>query len=48
MAQKRTARYMVNNLTFEGTVDLARLTQATDALERSGEGLGEFFDIDGL
>lgn len=48
VAQKRTARYMVNNLTFEGTVDLAQLTQATDALERSGEGLGEFFDIDGL
>lgn len=46
MVQKRTARYMVGNTSFEGTVDLSRLTQATDGLEKSGEGLGEMFDID--
>ena len=48
VAQKRLARYMVNNIAFEGTVDLNRLKQATDTLEKSGEGLGEFFDIDGF
>ena len=44
--QKRMARFIVTRLSFEGTVDLAKLTQATDSLEHSGEGLGEFFDID--
>ncbi len=48
VAQKRLARYMVSNISFEGAVDLASLRQATDTLEKSGEGMGEFFDIDGF
>ena len=48
VVQKRTARYMVENLSFEGTVNLAELAQATDAPGGEGEGLGDLFDIDGL
>ena len=46
VVQKRLARHIVERLSFEGTVDLAAIGQADDALEKSGEGLGEFFDVD--
>ena len=46
VVQKRTVRHIVERLSFEGTVNLAAIGQAEDQLEKRGEGLGEFFDID--
>ncbi len=48
VVQKRLARHFVESLGFEGTVDLAAIAQADDALEKTGEGLAEIFDIDPL
>ena len=46
VVQKRLVRHIVERLSFDGTVNLAAIGQADDALEKSGEGLGEFFDVD--
>ncbi len=46
VVQKRLVRHFVRYLGFEGTVDLAAITQAGDTLEKTGEGLAEAFDID--
>ncbi len=46
VVQTRTARYIFKRLSIDGMVNFAAITQATDALERTGEGLAEAFDVD--
>ena len=46
VVQKRLARHFVENLRLDGPVDLKRIAQAGDSLEKTGEGLAEFFDVD--
>jgi uncharacterized membrane protein YjgN (DUF898 family) len=46
VAQARTARYIVENLALDGPIDLAAIAQNQAALDRSGEGMGQVFDVD--
>ena len=40
------ARYFIQRLSADGTIDLARIAQSEAALDRRGEGLAQAFDVD--
>jgi uncharacterized membrane protein YjgN (DUF898 family) len=46
VAEARAARYIIDRMTTEGTLDVAAIAQSQAAFDRSGEGLAEAFDID--
>jgi uncharacterized membrane protein YjgN (DUF898 family) len=46
VAEARAARYIVDRMTTEGMLDVAAIAQSQAALDKSGEGLAEAFDID--
>ena len=46
IAQARISRYFIDRLSVEGTVDFASIAQSQAALDATGEGLAEAFDID--
>lgn len=46
IAQARLARYLVTNLSIEGTVSLDEILQGADANMTGGEGLAQAFDVD--
>lgn len=46
VAQARTLRYLVNRLSTDGEVDFMNVRQNPRALDRTGEGLAQAFDID--
>ena len=45
LIQQRLIRYMCNRLEVIGTIDVARIAQSQAALDRSGEGLADAFDL---
>ena len=48
VAAARLFGYFVDNLSFEGAVDVAKIEQSQESLSRTGEGLAEGFDIDAI
>lgn len=46
LAQVRSARYFVEHLSIDGTVDLAGIAQSPDQGITNGEGLAQAFDVD--
>jgi uncharacterized membrane protein YjgN (DUF898 family) len=46
IAQARTARYLVENLSINGTVNLNEILQGAEARTGSGEGLAQAFELD--
>mgnify|MGYP001275833799 CR=1 FL=1 len=44
--QVRVVRYFISRLDAVGSVDFAAIAQATDKMDKTGEGLAEAFDID--
>ncbi len=46
LVQARLARYFVQRTSIEGQIDFDRIAQSQAALDRTGEGLAEAFDID--
>ncbi len=46
-AELRTASYILNRLSADGTIDLEAVRQNADKGPKSGEGLADFFDIGG-
>jgi uncharacterized membrane protein YjgN (DUF898 family) len=46
--QRRIMRYVVDRLSFHGTVDIDRIRQSQEALSTRGEGLADAFDVGGL
>lgn len=44
--QARNARYLIENLSIEGHVPLARISQGADQGLKRGEGLAQAFDVD--
>jgi uncharacterized membrane protein YjgN (DUF898 family) len=45
---QRSVRYVCDRLTVEGTVDIERIRQTMQPLDKRGEGLVEAFDLDGF
>ncbi len=45
VAIARVFGYFVDNLSFNGTVDVAAIEQSAEALSKTGEGLAEGFDV---
>lgn len=46
VAQARMARYLIGNLSIEGTVPLGEIAQGTSTGPSRGEGLAQAFDVD--
>ena len=46
VVQARIARYFIQRLRLDGSIDFAQIAQSQEALSRTGEGLAEAFDID--
>jgi uncharacterized membrane protein YjgN (DUF898 family) len=46
VASARSARYFIERLQLVGSVDLHRIAQSEAALDRTGEGLAQAFDVD--
>jgi uncharacterized membrane protein YjgN (DUF898 family) len=46
VAQARTARYMIDNLSLTGPIDVAKIAQSQAELSKTGEGLAQAFDVD--
>jgi uncharacterized membrane protein YjgN (DUF898 family) len=47
VAEARVARYFVNRLSADGTIDFAAIQQSQEQMTRTGEGLAEAFDVEG-
>ena len=48
VAEARLAKYLVDHLSVDGTVDFASIAQSQQALSKTGEGLATAFDIDAI
>lgn len=46
VAQARTARYLIGNLSLTGPIDVAKVAQSQAELSKTGEGLAQAFDVD--
>jgi uncharacterized membrane protein YjgN (DUF898 family) len=46
--QRRIIRYVIDRLSFVGTVDIERIRQSQEALSKRGEGLADAFDVGGI
>ncbi len=46
VAQARSARYMIDNLSFDGAVDFDAIVQTAPDNNQRGEGLAQAFDVD--
>jgi uncharacterized membrane protein YjgN (DUF898 family) len=46
VAQARTAKYVVQNMSLAGPVDFHAIAQSTAARSKTGEGLAQAFDVD--
>ena len=46
VAQARTAKYLIDRLSIDGTVDVTGILQSQAALGKGGEGLAQMFDVD--
>ena len=46
VAEARVARYFINRLSAEGSIDFAGILQSQQRLSRTGEGLAEAFDVE--
>ena len=46
VAQARTAKYLIDRLSIDGTIDVAGILQSQAALGKGGEGLAQMFDVD--
>lgn len=46
VAQARIAKYFVDNLSLEGSVDVASILQGAAPVDKRGEGLAQAFDVD--
>lgn len=46
VAQARTAKYLIDHLSIQGTVDVTGILQSRAALGKGGEGLAQMFDVD--
>jgi uncharacterized membrane protein YjgN (DUF898 family) len=44
--QARTARYLIERMAIEGTIDVATIAQSSGADPRFGEGVAQAFDVD--
>ncbi len=44
--QMRLARYLVNRMGIDGSIDFQKIAQSQAEMDRTGEGLAEAFDID--
>lgn len=48
VAQARAAKYLVDRLSIEGTIDVDAILQSQAALGRGGEGMAQVLDVDGF
>lgn len=46
VAQARAAKYLIDRLSIDGTVDVTGILQSQAALGKGGEGLAQMFDVD--
>ena len=46
VAQARSAKYLIDRLSIDGTVDVAGILQSRSALGKGGEGLAQMLDVD--
>ena len=46
VAQARTAKYIVENMSLEGPIDFNAIAQSTAQRSKTGEGLAQAFDVD--
>jgi uncharacterized membrane protein YjgN (DUF898 family) len=46
VAEARSAKYVIDRLSTNGTLDIDAIAQNQAALDKSGEGLAEAFDVD--
>jgi uncharacterized membrane protein YjgN (DUF898 family) len=46
VAEARNARYFVERFAFDGPIDIEKIAQSQAALDRTGEGLAQAFDVD--
>lgn len=46
--QQRLVRFLCDRMTVEGTIDIDRIAQSTDPLDKTGEGLADALDVGGF
>ena len=46
VAEARSAKYFVERFGFAGPIDIEKIAQSQAALDRTGEGLAQAFDVD--
>ena len=46
VVEARTAKYFVERFAFDGPIDISAIAQSQAALDRTGEGLAQAFDVD--